>query len=123
MNPKRASPASKEELINFLQTDPNIDRNLEFMGIDRGQYENFWTSENDGEEFTVLWGQKVTSFEGVGIPIVFEKSGADGVRQVGLTNGTILDVSDDAKYDRLLKGKIDKADAGQRETGLVREKP
>jgi len=112
MNPKRKGPASKEELVNFIKNDEGITRHLDFMGIDRSAYDSYFTSENDGEEFIIRWDQKVSS-EGAGVPIVFESTGVDGVRSVGLSNGEVLEIEDEKKYQDLLAGKISKSEAGK----------
>ena len=118
MNPKRKGPSSKEELVNYIQNEKTISRNLNFMGIDRESYESYFTSENDGEEFVVRWNQRVPT-DGGGIPIVFENTGIDGVRQVALSNSIIVDAKDDEKYQELMSGKISESEAGEKEQRLM----
>jgi hypothetical protein len=44
---------------------------------------------------------------------VFEQNGNDaGVRRVALSDGRVLEVESDSKYDELLAGNISKDDAG-----------
>jgi hypothetical protein len=44
-------------------------------------------------------------------PFIFEKVGVDGMRLVMISNRKILEVTDDKKYQKLLKGKVGKEDA------------
>lgn len=105
-------PKSKEELINFIKTNEKIEKNLERIGLERDKIEEIFISENDGEEFKVRWGvfinpDRLRAKE----PFVFEKVGKDGVRLVMLSNKKILEVSDEAKYRKLLKGSVNREDA------------
>jgi hypothetical protein len=115
-------PKSKKELINFLKNNEKIERNLELIGLAREDAESIFVSENDGEEFKVRWGvfvnpDRLRAKE----PIIFEKTGVDGVRLVMLTNKKILEVSDNATYDKMLKGKVNKEDAKTEEETAMEE--
>lgn len=105
-------PESKEEFRSFLQTDPRVEKNMKLMGIDRDKIDEYFVSENDGQEFDFRWGvfinpdQKRSSE-----PLVFEKEGKDGTRLVMLSNLKILEVDNDEKYRRLLKGKVKREEA------------
>ncbi len=103
-------PKSKQELIDFITTAPGIERNLDAMGIDKDSFEDLFISSVDGEEFVVRWGAKVTAM-GESVPIVFEKTGIDGIRRVGFANGPVLE-ADDSTYARLLAGKVSSDEAG-----------
>lgn len=105
-------PKSKEELLNFIQTNEKIEKNLERIGLERDKINEVFISENDGEEFEIRWGVFMNpDMERAKEPFVFEKVGKDGVRMVMISNRKILVVSDDAKYQKLLKGKISQQDA------------
>jgi len=105
-------PESAQQLTDFIQNDPNIERNLDWMGIDREKFANYLTSSVDQQEFKVRWGVAFNP-DGAAIPLVFEQNGnEDGVRRVSLSDGRVLDVESDAEYKNLLAGKISKADAG-----------
>lgn len=105
-------PKSKEELTTFLTTNDKIERNLKLMGIDRGQIENYFVSENDGEEFDFRWGVFVNpDLERAREPVVFERTGRDGVRLVMLSNRRVLEVTDNRKYEALRNGKVSRDDA------------
>ena len=105
-------PKSKEELVEFLKTTESIQKNLGLIGIDVNSLDEIFVSENDGEEFVIRWGEFMNPDETrAKEPFVFEKVGTDGMRLVMISNRKILEVSDDDKYQKLLKGKIGKQDA------------
>lgn len=102
-------PESKEVFLDFIKNDKSIERNLEIMGLQRDKIGEYFISENDGEEFEFRWGQFVDpDMSMCREPIVFEKTGKDGVRLVILSNRKVLEVKDDTKYERLLKGEVSK---------------
>lgn len=107
------SPKNKEELISWIESYEYIDRGLKLMNIERSTYKDLFVSPNDGLEFNIRWGVPISAM-GSKKPIVFEQEGVDGVRQVGFSDGTIVDVSDDDEYQTMFKGKVDK-DAGKDE--------
>lgn len=105
-------PKSKEEMMDFMQNNESIARNLEIMGMERDKLDQYFISENDGEEFEFRWGAYVDpDVRNAREPIVFEKTGANGVRLVILANRKILEVTSDKKYETLLKGKVSAEDA------------
>lgn len=105
-------PDSKEELRSFLQTDARVERNMELMGIERDKIDEYFISENDGKEFDFRWGVFVNPDQRRSSePLVFEKEGKDGIRLVMLSNLKILEVDNDRKYKRLLKGSVDRDEA------------
>ena len=100
-------PKSKEGLLDFMKNNESIERNLEIMGIERDKLDKYFISENDGEEFEFRWGAFVDPDTRMAKePIVFEKTGTNGVRLVILANRKILEVSSDKKYETLLNGKV-----------------
>ena len=105
-------PKSKEELKTFLNTNQKIEKNLERIGIDREKIDDYFISENDGQEFDFRWGVFINpDRERSRAPLVFEKEGKDGVRQVLLSNRKVLEVDNDKKYQALLQGKVTRDDA------------
>lgn len=105
-------PQSAEQLVDFVENNPNIERNLNWMGIERGKFSDYFTSSVDQQEFRVRWGLAINPEEPA-VPLVFEQSGNnDGVRRVALSDGRVLEVENDTKYKELLAGRISKADAG-----------
>ncbi len=112
-------PKSKEEFKRFLKTDQRITENLKVMELDRENVDDYFVSENDGEEFEFRWGVFINPDQQRFVePLVFEKNGKDGVRLVMLSNLKILEVDNDRQYKRLLKGKVGREDA---KTDLERE--
>lgn len=101
-------PKSLEEFKEFLASNKTIERNLSRMAIDRSDIDSYFISGNDEEPFDFRWDVKVPPVNPT-TPVVFEKTGKDGVRQVGLANGDVIDVTSDKEYDRLMAGKVSKA--------------
>ncbi len=83
----KAAP-SKEELIEFIKTNPNIDKNLAFMGIDRDTFEENLISDRDGAEYFFRWGTFIKR-PGTNEPLVFETVGVDGKYQVIWSDGEV----------------------------------
>ena len=109
---RHTGPKSKEELISFLTTNDKILKKLERINLNPENIEDIFISENDGEEFKIRWGVFINPDSlRAKEPFIFEKVGKDGVRQVMLSNKKILEVTDDAKYRKLLKGTVSKNDA------------
>lgn len=105
-------PESAQQLIDFVENDKYIERNLSWMGIERDNFAQYMTSSVDQQKFKVRWGITFNP-DGAAVPLVFEQTGDDdGVRRVALSNADILEVDSDAKYKELLAGKISKEDAG-----------
>lgn len=119
-------PKSKEEFKNFLSTNDQIVENLKLMGVDRDKLDEYFISENDGKEFRFRWGVFVNpDVERSKEPLVFETDGKNGVRLVMLSNEKILEVTDEKKYQAMLKGNVDpneaKTDAEKGEEAAVNE--
>ena len=94
--------------MNFIQTNEYLDRGLDLMGIERDAFPDMFTSEVDGEELDVLWGTKISAMGG-SKALVFEKTGAEGVRRVAFSDGKIQEVTSDDEYQSLRAGKGDEA--------------
>lgn len=95
-----AGPKDETEFKAFIREyDP---AKLSAMGIDPSDLEKVFTSERDGKPFTVRY--KVGGGRGAVAPVVFEKDGVNGHKQVGFTGGKVEEV-DDAQYKQLLAGK------------------
>jgi hypothetical protein len=105
-------PKSKDELLSFLKTNEKIASNLELMGLDREKIDDYFVSENDGQEFAFRWGVFINpDLERSKEPLVFERQGKDGIRLVMLSNRKILEVDNERKYQDLLRGKVDRNEA------------
>jgi hypothetical protein len=95
-----AGPKDEAEFKAFIREyDP---AKLSAMGIDPGNLDKVFTSERDGKPFTIRY--KVGGGRGAVAPVVFEKDGVNGMRQVGFTGGKVEEV-DEARYKDLLAGK------------------
>ncbi|TWU28650.1 hypothetical protein [Bythopirellula polymerisocia] len=105
-------PKSMDDLKNFLKTNEKIAKNLELMGLDREKIDDYFISENDGQEFDFRWEIFINpDTERSKEPLVFEREGKDGIRLVMLSNRKILEVDNDKKYQDLLKGHVDRNEA------------
>lgn len=102
-------PASIEELKQFLKSNKAITPNLELIGIDLANLDSYFMSEADSEEFAFRWDVRIKPELEIA-PIVFEKTGAKGMRRIALACDVVLEVTDDKLYDRLFDGKIKKSD-------------
>ncbi|MFK7770344.1 MAG: hypothetical protein AB8B55_24245 [Mariniblastus sp.] len=101
-------PESKEELKSFLKENDSITENLKLIGLERDKIDDYFVSENDGQEFDFRWKVFINpDKDRTSEPLVFEKQGQNGVRLVMLSNRKILEVDDDKKYNTLLNGTVD----------------
>ena len=103
---KYRGPASAEEMVEFLSTNPTAGKRLSMVGMDLGNLDQYLTGR-DGEPFKFRWSVK-SSPMAPAYPICFEQTGIDGVRQVAFSGKKMVEVTDDAEYDRLFKGKLKK---------------
>lgn len=94
-------PKNEDEFKAFMRDPANAEQ-VAKMGVD--DVDALFTSERDGEPIKVRWNVKGSS-RGCYEPVAFETTGADGARLVGFCNGTQEEVSDDATYDDMFKGK------------------
>jgi hypothetical protein len=83
---------------------------LEMMQVDPGKVDELFVSERDGQPFVIKYGQSGGIMSR--LPVVFEKEGKGGKRQVAFTDGQVEEV-DDATYQQLLaSGKQTAMSAG-----------
>lgn len=75
---------------------------LGMMGVDPGNVDALFVSDRDGQPFQVRYG--VGGGRGSSDPVVFEKAGRDGRKQVGYTDGSVTEV-DAGEAQRLLAAK------------------
>lgn len=109
---KNKGPKNEEQLRAFIESQ-DADR-LKRGGIDATKLDELFVSERDGEPFLVRYGVN-TVIRGPSLPVIFESTGIDSMRQVGFFNGSMQEVDED-EYDRLMAGKADKekVDYGRR---------
>lgn len=109
---RNKGPKNEEQLRSFIEAqDP---KRLKRGGIDITSLDDLFVSERDGEPFVVRYGIN-TVVRGPSLPVIFESTGIDSMRQVGFFNGSMQEV-DEEEYDRLLAGEADKekVDHGRR---------
>src|SRR4051812_17129117 len=73
---------------------------LQMMRVDPAKVDDLFVSERDGQPFVIKFGQSGGVMSKV--PVVFEKEGQGGKRQVAYTNGQVEE-GDVAKYQELLQ--------------------
>jgi hypothetical protein len=96
-------PKDEAALRGFIEDqDP---KRLKLADIDATKMDELFTSERDGEPFVIRYGVD-TVIRGPSLPVVFETTGVDGMRQIGFCNGSMQEV-DSSEYDRLLAGESD----------------
>jgi len=93
-------PKNKEELMAFLN-EGSVDRNLEYIGIDKNDIESIFTSERDGQPLKIKWGGRHDPDKPK--PLAFEVEGVEGVRLVAAE--VVKEVDSDEEYDKLWAGK------------------
>lgn len=96
-------PKNEAELREFIEAQ-DVKR-LSLADIDPANLDDLFVSERDQEPFVIRYG-KDTYIRGPSIPVVFEATGVDGMRQIGFCNGSMQEVDAD-EYDRLMSGDAD----------------
>ena len=95
-------PKNEAEFKAYIkQVNPVL---LERIGVDPNQVDALFTSDRDGEALEVRYGIKGFATSDP-VPVVFEKTGVEGVRLVAFTRRDAEQVSDDAEYQKLLNQK------------------
>lgn len=92
-------PKDEAAFKSFIQNGMAPHR-LEMMRVDPAKVDDLFVSQRDGQPFVVKYGQSGGIMSK--IPVVFEKDGKNGTRQVAFTNGQVEDV-DGARYQELLQ--------------------
>lgn len=95
-------PNSSEELVEFLSSDKNAQGRLERMNVDVSKMDSYLVGR-DGEPLEFRWGIESSPVAPAYV-VCWEKEGVDGVVQVGVTGGTILDVEDEDELAELKAG-------------------
>ena len=101
-------PESKEELLEYLNTDLTAKVLLKRMDLNPDEISNVFVSERDGQPFKIRWGLKGIQDHA----IVFESEGIDGKRMVAFSRPRELDA---AEYDGFWSGELKGAMPGQRD--------
>lgn len=92
-------PKDEAEFRHFIQREmPPI--KLKRMLVDPNNVDELFVSERDRQPFVIRYG--VNGGLGTVDPVVFEKDGVDGKRQVAFTGGSIEAV-DNSRYEQLTK--------------------
>jgi hypothetical protein len=102
---KFKGPKDEAEFKKFIAEQDRA--RMELADIDVTDVDSLFVGERDSLPLKVRYG-KNTVVRGPSIPVIFEDTGVDGLRQVGFTNGSMQEV-DAAEYEELFSGKRDKA--------------
>lgn len=97
-------PKDEEAFRDFLENDPSIEKNIGYMGIGRDDFDKISISDRDNERLLVRYGLKLPPMSPKQ-PQVLETVGVDGMRMVIMSNGDIVEVEDDAEYEKMASGK------------------
>ena len=99
---KGAGPKDEARFRMYIeQVNPVL---LERIDVDPNQIDALFTSERDGEVLEIRYGVKGNDMSEPE-PVVFEKTGVEGVRLVAFTGQKVEQISDDAEYQSLLNRK------------------
>ena len=97
-------PKDEETFRDFLENDPSIEKNIGYMGVGRDDFDKISISDRDNEPLLVRYGLKLPPMSPKQ-PQVLETVGVDGIRMVIMSNGDIVEVDDDAEYEKMASGK------------------
>jgi hypothetical protein len=92
-------PKDEAAFKSFIQKGMPSHR-LEMMRVDPNKVDDLFVSERDGQPFVIKYGQSGGVMSK--LPVVFEKDGQAGKRQVAYTNGKAVEV-DEGRYQELLQ--------------------
>jgi hypothetical protein len=92
-------PKDEAAFKSFIQSGMPSHR-LEMMRVDTNKLDELFVSERDGEPFLIKYGQSGGVMSK--LPVVFEKEGRAGKRQVASTNGQVEE-TDEGRYQELLQ--------------------
>lgn len=97
-------PKDEETFRDFLENDPSIEKNIGYMGVGREDFDKISISDRDNEPMLVRYGLRLPPMSPKQ-PQVLETVGVDGMRMVIMSNGDIVEVEDDAEYEKMASGK------------------
>jgi hypothetical protein len=106
---KNVGPKDESEFKAFFSTREEIPKRLGLSKSDLEDLDQYFISDADGEPFVILYGQRIKPDLDYSA-LVFDKTGADGVRRIALACSEVIEVSDNKQYDRILAGKIKRSD-------------
>lgn len=91
-------PKDKETLLEYFRGNENLAGVLKIVGANIDDIDDYFVSERDGEEFIVRYGLSGLANHA----IVFEKTGVEGLRKVGLS--PVQELAEE-EYEGYLSGK------------------
>jgi len=110
-------PEDEASFRDFISSLP--ESSMELFGFTSGEIDQLFVSERDGQPFQIRY--KIRGAEDGSEPVIFEKTGVDGVRIVGFTGMVEKEVSTDDEYENLWTKKRSRRsrseDGGRRNQG------
>jgi hypothetical protein len=100
---KYRGPKNQEEMSSFLKGSEKGQIRLERIGVDTNDIDAYCVGR-DGEPLEFRWSVKSNPVSAP-YPICWEAIGVDGVVQVGISNGDVVDCTSDEELAELKKGK------------------
>lgn len=101
-------PANEAKFKDYIRS---LDEGtLSLVRVDIDKLDDLFISERDSEPFEIRYGVRGND-RGPRVPVVFEKTGVDGVRKVGFNAKKIIDVDNEQEYQDLLSGKLPTTEA------------
>ncbi len=95
-------PKDEVEFRKFISSANNSET-LALMGVDPNEIDELFICESDGEPFAIRYNVP-SGTRGSTEPVVFQKTGSDGMRMVGFLNMVQRKVNDE-EYERLFNAK------------------
>ena len=100
-------PADEAKFKEYIQS---LDEGtLGLVRVDINKLDDLFVSERDSEPFEIRYGVRGSDRDPP-VPVVFEKTGVDGVRKVGFNARKIIGIGNEQEYQDLLSGKQSTAD-------------
>ena len=95
-------PNSKQELVDFLASNETAKTRLDRMSMDPSKLESYMVGR-DGEDLEFRWGLESNPMASAYV-VCWEQTGVEGVVQVGVTGGTIVETDDEDELEELKAG-------------------
>lgn len=95
-------PKNEQEFKKYIQ---GLDsETLKNMGVDVAQVDSLFVSERDQQPFDIRYSVK-SSFREAAKGLIFERTGVEGVRQVGISTIAVKEIADEQVIADLKAGK------------------
>ncbi len=96
-----SGPENVEQMTAFLESNDEAKKRLENMGMDLAKIDEYLVGR-DGEPLEFIWGLKKNPLARA-YPICYEKTGFDGIIQVGISGGKIHDCNSQEEVQEIIE--------------------